>query len=78
MSSAAEAELGALCVTAKELVPIRLTLTQMGWKQPVTPIQTDNTTAEGVVNSTIICPKEEQVDGYKILVAKMQRFSTTI
>ena len=44
ISSAAEAELGALYVTAKELIPIRLTLTEMGWKQPVTPIQTDNTT----------------------------------
>ena len=39
MSSAAEAELGALYVTAKELVPIHLTLTEMGWKQPVTPME---------------------------------------
>jgi hypothetical protein len=54
MTSAAEAELGALFVTAKELVPIRQTLIEMGWKHPMTPIQTDNTTAAGVVNNTII------------------------
>ena len=62
MSSAAEAELGALYVTAKELVTIRLTLTEMGWKQPVTSIQTDSTTAEGVGNRTIIPKKSKSMD----------------
>ena len=62
MSSAAEAELETLFIAAKELVPIRLTLTEMGWKQPVTPIQTENTTAEGVVNSTIIPKKSKSMD----------------
>ena len=62
MSSAAEAEMGALYVTAKELVPIRLTLTEMGWKQPVTPIQTDNTTAAGIVNNAIIPKKSKSMD----------------
>jgi hypothetical protein len=38
MSSAAEAELGALYITAKELIPIRHTIIEMGWKQPITPI----------------------------------------
>ena len=41
MSSAAEAELGAIFITAKELVPIRQALTDMGWPQPPTPIQTE-------------------------------------
>ena len=62
MTSAAEAELGALYVTAKELVPIHQTLTEMGWKQPVTPIQTDNTTAAGIVNNTIIPKKSKSMD----------------
>ena len=48
--------------TAKELVPIRLTLEEMGWKQPITPIQTDNTTAAGVVNNTIIPKKSKSMD----------------
>ena len=62
MSSAAEADMGALYETAKELVPIRLTLEEMGWKQPITPIQTDNTTAAGVVNNTIIPKKSKSMD----------------
>ena len=62
MTSASEAELGALFVTAKELVSIRQTLTEMGWKQPMTPIQTDNTTVAGVVNNTIIPKKSKSMD----------------
>ena len=50
MSSAAEAELGALFINAKEAVYIRQILTEMGHPQPPTPIQTDNSTAEGIVN----------------------------
>lgn len=53
MSSATEAELGALYINAKEAVYIRLILQQMGHPQPATPIQTDNSTAEGVINSKI-------------------------
>jgi len=34
----------------------------MGWKQPITPIQTDNTTAAGVVNNTIIPKKSKSMD----------------
>ena len=62
MSSAAEAELAALFITAKELVPIRQTLEEMGWPQPKTPIQTDNSTAVGVVNNTIIQRKMKSMD----------------
>ena len=54
MTSAAEAELAALYITAQKLVPMRQTLIEMGWPQPPTPIQTDNTTAEGVVNNKIV------------------------
>jgi hypothetical protein len=53
MSSAAEAELGALYINAREAVPQRTTLAEMGHKQPQTPMQTDNTTALGVVNNNI-------------------------
>ena len=54
MSSAAEAELAALFITSKELVPLRQTLVEMGWPQPKTPIQTDNSIAVGVINETIV------------------------
>jgi hypothetical protein len=53
MSSVVEAELGALYLNAKEAVYIRQILTRMGHPQPKTPIQTDNSTAEGVVNNKI-------------------------
>ena len=53
MSSAAEAELGALFINAKEATYIRIILEEMGHHQPPTPVQTDNSTANGVVNNTI-------------------------
>jgi hypothetical protein len=53
MSSAAEAELGALFLNAKEAVYLWQILTKMGHLQPRTPIQTNNTTAEGVINNKI-------------------------
>ena len=34
----------------------------MGWPQPPTPIQTDNTTAEGVVNNKIVTKKLKSMD----------------
>jgi hypothetical protein len=53
MSSAAEAELGALYINAREAIPIRHLLEEMGHKQPPTPMQTDNSTAHGVVTNNI-------------------------
>jgi hypothetical protein len=54
MASAAEAELAALFVTAREMIPHRQTLIDMGWPQPKSPIQTDYSTAAGVTNKTIV------------------------
>jgi hypothetical protein len=56
-SSAAEAELAGLYICAKEMVPLRSSLIEMGWSQPKSPIKTDNTTALGVANKTIITKK---------------------
>ncbi len=53
MSSAAEAELGALFSNAKEVIYLCQILTKMGHQQPQTPIQTNNTKAEGVINNKI-------------------------
>ena len=44
------------------MVPISQTLIEMGWKQPPSPIQTDNSTATGVVNKTIIQQKVKSMD----------------
>jgi hypothetical protein len=53
MSSAAEAELGALFYNAKIAVPMCKTLEELGHPQPQTPVQTDNSTAYGVINNKI-------------------------
>jgi hypothetical protein len=53
MSSAAEAELGALFINAKEAVHMKRILQEMGHPQPRTPIQTDNSTVEGGINSWV-------------------------
>ena len=62
VSSATEAELGSLYITAKEMVPIRQTLIEMGWIQPPYPIQTNNSTASVVVNKTTTQRKIKSTD----------------
>jgi hypothetical protein len=52
-ASAAEAELGALFVNAKEGRVIRLILSELGHPQPPTPIHCDNSTAAGIANNTV-------------------------
>ncbi len=54
MSSAAEAEIGALYINCKEAIPARHTLEFLGHKQPPTQMQTDNTTTLGVVNNNVM------------------------
>ncbi len=54
MSSTEEAEIGALYINCREAIPARHTLEYLGHKQPPTPMQTDNTTALGVVNNNIM------------------------
>ena len=51
MSSAAKAELAGLLITAKVMVPHHHTLIEMGWPQPKSPLQTDNSTVVGVTTS---------------------------
>ena len=54
MASATEEEMAALCITAKNMIPLLNTLIEMGWPQPQTPIQTDNSTAVVFTNKTIV------------------------
>ena len=53
MSSAAEAELGAMVLNAKEAVPICCTFQELGHPQPLTPIVTDNTTVHGIACNVV-------------------------
>ena len=62
VSSAAEAEMTALFLTAKEMVPLRNTLTEMGWKQPPTPLQYDSSSTVGMTNRTLITRNSKSWD----------------
>ena len=53
MTSAAEAEMGALYINTREAIPMRITLEEMGHRQPPTPMQTDNTIALAVITKNI-------------------------
>ena len=62
MSSVPEAELGALFINFREAIPARHTLIKMGHPQPTTPVQTDNTTALGVVKNNIAPRRTKSMD----------------
>jgi hypothetical protein len=47
---------------AREMIPHRQTLISMGWPQPKSPIQTDNSTAAGVTNTTIVPRRAKMMD----------------
>jgi hypothetical protein len=53
MSSAAEAELGALYLNACKAVYLRQIITELGYPQPRTLIQTNKSMAVGVINNKI-------------------------
>jgi hypothetical protein len=65
MALAAKAELTAFFIAAREMVPHRQTLIDMGWPQPCSHIQTDNSTAVGVTNR-IIVPKQSKMMGMRL------------
>ena len=62
MSSASEAELGALFITAQEIMAMRDTLEEMKWNQSKSPIQTENSAAAGVINNAIVPRKRKTID----------------
>ena len=62
MSSAAEAECGALFNNLKDAVPLRMTLEEMGHPQPATPVQVDNSTTCGFANNQIKQRRSKSMD----------------
>ena len=62
MTSATEAELAGLYIMAREAVYIRIILEELGHKQPPTPLQTDNSMAEAVVNGKIQPKRTKAMD----------------
>ena len=53
MASAVEAEVVGLFMNAQEAVPERTTLIELGHPHPPTPLKTDNSTADGILNGTV-------------------------
>jgi hypothetical protein len=62
MALAAESELAALFITAREMIPHLQTLIAIGWPKPKSPIQTNNFTAAGVTNKTIVPHRSKMMD----------------
>ena len=62
MSSAQEAETGMGFLNARDAVPIRQTLQEMGHPQGPTPIQFDNIVATGVINDTVTQRRSKAMD----------------
>jgi hypothetical protein len=62
MGSAAEAETGGLYMNAQEAVPERITAEELGHIQPPTPLVTDNSTADGIMNKTVKQKQSKAMD----------------
>jgi hypothetical protein len=62
LSSASEAEIGALFDNCKKATILRTMLAEMGWPQPATFIQTDNSTACGIANDNIKLQRSRAMD----------------
>jgi len=62
MASATEAEVGALFHSAQDACVLRTTLEFLGHPQPATPIQTDNSCAEGIINDTVKQKRSKAID----------------
>ena len=54
MSCATEAELGACYINTKQVTLLQQMLMEMDYPQPLTPIQTDNCIAYGIVTNKTI------------------------
>jgi hypothetical protein len=62
MASAMEAELGALFHNARDGIPLRTTLIEIGHDQEATPIQKDNACAAGVASETAKQRRSKAID----------------
>ncbi len=62
MSSTAEAEIGALYINAQKGVEEHNILEEMGHTHPPTPVQTDNLTADGIINLRVQPKRTKAMD----------------
>ena len=62
MGSSAKAQIGATYINVQEAVPIRTLLPELGHQQPTTPIQINNSTADGFTNDIIKPKRSKAID----------------
>ena len=62
MSSASEAETAAGYYNAKQLIPLRRTLIELGHPQGATPLQLDNQSATQILNDTVSQKRSKAMD----------------
>ena len=62
MASAAKAEYGTIFVNSQTAVPIRTTISEMGWKQGPTALQVENSTAVGISTKEFLQKKSKAMD----------------
>jgi hypothetical protein len=62
MASASEAEVGASFHNAQDAISIHTTLEELGWPQPTTPIQVENSCAAGIINDTVKQRRSKAID----------------
>jgi hypothetical protein len=60
VASAAESEVRERFQNAQSGATIRITLIELGHKQPAIPLRTDNSTAFGILNATIKQKNQKQ------------------
>lgn len=70
MTSAAKAELSMICINAQEAIYILRVLEEIGHPQPRTPIQTDNSTAEGLINGKVLPRHLKSMDKDLLILAE--------
>ena len=69
MTLSTEAEIGVLYINAREAIPARHMLEEIGHPQPPTPMQKDNSMALGVVTNTI---QPKQTKAMDMLESKLK------
>jgi hypothetical protein len=62
VASAAESEVGVCFHNAQSGAPFRVTLTELGHTQPLTPLRADNSTAFGILNKAIKQKRSKAMD----------------
>jgi hypothetical protein len=62
LSSPLEAEIGVLFINYKKATILQTTLHEMGYPQPATPMQTDNSTACRIANNKIKQQQSRAID----------------